>query len=217
MKYCCPHKRGTERLSNPPEATQPGSIGAKMQTRVVTPILSASSPSSRAVRAGAGIPASGGGAEAPEGTGPAMKWGSGCRVFGTPSPTPPHSPLIPSHPSVCWSPGFSLFMSFSVSQGSWRSSKEQRLSPSRPGGPRETHNPSKDRPQVSSRPGAPALGSWEIWVREMLLYTAQPPGASAVGVGGRRVRNVSTDKRHCPPGGVRTLGPSLSAECWCAG
>ena len=135
---------------------QPGSIGAKMQTRGVTLLLSVSSPSSRAVRAGAGIPASGGGAEAPVGTGPAMKWGSGCCVFGTPSPAPPHSPPIPSHPSVCWSPGFSLFMSFSVSQGSWRSSKEQRLSPSRPGDPRETHSPSKDRPQVSSRPGAPS-------------------------------------------------------------
>lgn len=117
--------------------------------------MSTSSPSSRAVRAGAGIPASGRGTEAPAGTEPAMKWGCGCCVFRSPFPTPPHPPPIASHPSVCWSPGFSLFTGFSISQGSWRSSKEQRLSPSRPGEPRETRSPSKGRPQVSSRPGAP--------------------------------------------------------------
>ena len=124
-----------------------------MQTWVVAPLLSTSSPSSRAVRAGAGIPASGGGTEASTGTEPAVKWESRCRVFRRPSPLPPLSPIC--HPSVCWGLGFSLFTSFSVSQGSWRSSKEQRLSPSRPGEPRGTRSLSKDRPQVSSRSGAP--------------------------------------------------------------
>ena len=63
----------------------------------------------------------------------------------------------------------------------------------------------------------PALGSWGIRAREMLLSMAQPPGSSAVEAGGRREKNVSTDKGHCPPEGVGTLGPSLSADCWCAG
>lgn len=70
---------------------------------------------------------------------------------------------------------------------------------------------------VEAPPTPQPWGPGGFRVREMLLYMAQPPGASAVEVGGRRVRNVSTDKRHCPPGGVRTLGPSLSADCWCMG
>lgn len=165
-----------------------------MQTRVVTPCCPPRPPPLGLSEQGMAGIASGGGTEAPEGTESAVKWGCGCRVFRSPFPAPPHSPPIPSQPSVCWSPGFSLFTGFSISQGSWRSSKEQRLSPSRPGEPRETRSPSKGRPQVSSRPGAPpawrprphpSLGVLGIQARKVLLYMAQPPGASAVGVGGR--------------------------------
>lgn len=136
--------------------------------------------------------------------------------MGAPRPPPALVSFLLS-PLCARGRGFSPFTSLSVPQGSWRSSKERRLSPSRPGEPRWSHSRSRDRPQVSSRPAA--LAHVEATQRPW------PWGPGDLGEGKARFRGLicwvfssetegEGERETCPlrkvtvpPGGIRLRVP----------